>query len=105
MVSSRGLLCRPERKFGIVRCYLLASLPAKFRYDQGSNEDAPKVWTFDPSTTIWKPAQCVGSIPPACDSSVVTVLDDVMFMFGGESKKVLYAFDPEGMWSFTDSRY
>ncbi len=42
-------------------------------------------WSFDMSTRKWTELQCTGSIPPPRLGHAAVLVDDVMYVFGGEA--------------------
>jgi N-acetylneuraminic acid mutarotase len=44
-------------------------------------------WSFDTSTRKWTELQCTGSIPSPRAGHAATIVDDVMYVFGGIAGK------------------
>ena len=46
-------------------------------------------WSFDISTRKWTELQCTGSIPSPRYGHTTVLVDDVMYVFGGHTGKIL----------------
>ena len=47
--------------------------------------DFNDTWSFNISTRKWTELQCTGSIPPPRASHAAALVDDVMYVFGGDT--------------------
>lgn len=45
------------------------------------------VWCYDPITNVWTCLDCIGYIPAAREGHATTIVDDVMYIFGGRTEE------------------